>query len=367
VNTWNSLISKLPDPQLLQTWEWGQLKAHYGWRVETITWGSHAAALVLKRSLPVRGMAAKMNILYVPRGPLLDWSNAGLRQAVLADLAKLAARSNAIFIKVDPFVPIQTGVPGAASSSGAHPGSQLASDLARAGWVPSPEQVQFRNTMLLDLSPGLDELMGRMKPKARYNIRLAEKKGVTVRQAAAQDFSRLYRMYAQTSLRDHFTIRDEAYYQRAWNGFRMADGETAPDCPVIDPLVAEVDGQPVAGIVVYRFGGAAWYLFGMSAGEHREKMPNHLLQWEAIRRAKAAGCTRYDLWGAPDTFDETDPMWGVYRFKESLGAQVVRTPGAWDLPVRPTLYRLYTQTLPRLLGWMRSRGRKQTQSVLERG
>jgi lipid II:glycine glycyltransferase (peptidoglycan interpeptide bridge formation enzyme) len=93
----------------------------------------------------------------------------------------------------------------------------------------------------------------------------------------------------------------------------------------------------------------------MSTAAHREKMPNALLQWQAICRAKAAGCTVYDLWGAPDEFSEEDPMWGVYRFKEGLGAQVVRTLGAWDYPVQPRIYRWYTQVLPRILAVMRRR------------
>jgi lipid II:glycine glycyltransferase (peptidoglycan interpeptide bridge formation enzyme) len=101
----------------------------------------------------------------------------------------------------------------------------------------------------------------------------------------------------------------------------------------------------------------------MSREAHREKMPNHLLQWEAICRLKACGCRQYDLWGAPDSFDESDSMWGVYRFKEGLGGTVVRTSGAWDLPTRPLLYKLYTQTLPRILNRMRRRGRAATQQA----
>jgi lipid II:glycine glycyltransferase (peptidoglycan interpeptide bridge formation enzyme) len=92
-------------------------------------------------------------------------------------------------------------------------------------------------------------------------------------------------------------------------------------------------------------------------------MPGSLLQWQAIQRAKAAGCTRYDLWGAPDVFDESDSMWGVYRFKEGLGGYVARHLGAWDLVVRPFWYSLYTQLLPRLLDQMRRRGRERTQRL----
>ena len=77
---------------------------------------------------------------------------------------------------------------------------------------------------------------------------------------------------------------------------------------------------------------------------HREKMPNYLLQWEAIKRAKAAGCNVYDLWGAPDEFKESDPLWGVYRFKEGLGGNVHRQIGAWDLPINRMFYLVYTKT-----------------------
>jgi lipid II:glycine glycyltransferase (peptidoglycan interpeptide bridge formation enzyme) len=120
-----------------------------------------------------------------------------------------------------------------------------------------------------------------------------------------------------------------------------------------------VEGEPVAGLVLFVFAGRAWYFYGMSREVHREKMPNYLLQWEAMRLAKSLGAKEYDLWGVPEVFDESDPMWGVFRFKEGLGAQVVRTLGAWDFPVYPLGYRLFTRVLPRLLDVMRWRARRQ--------
>ena len=131
----------------------------------------------------------------------------------------------------------------------------------------------------------------------------------------------------------------------------------------MEPLIAEAAGEPVAAVIIYRFAGRAWYLSGMSLDAHREKMPNYLLQWEAMRRAKAAGCTVYDLWGAPEAFNEMDSLWGVFRFKEGLGGKVFRTLGAWDYPVRPGIYRLYTQILPRLLDMMRRRGNERTRQI----
>jgi lipid II:glycine glycyltransferase (peptidoglycan interpeptide bridge formation enzyme) len=102
----------------------------------------------------------------------------------------------------------------------------------------------------------------------------------------------------------------------------------------------------------------------MSRNMHREKMPTYLLQWEALKRARAKGCTVYDLWGAPDVFDESDSMWGVYRFKEGLGGTVVRTLGAWDFAPNPLWYTLYSNVIPRVLDVMRSRGKTKTKQSL---
>jgi lipid II:glycine glycyltransferase (peptidoglycan interpeptide bridge formation enzyme) len=176
----------------------------------------------------------------------------------------------------------------------------------------------------------------------------------------------LYKMYAETSVRDGFVIRDEGYYQTVWKSF-MANAQspiTNYQLPIAIPLIAEVDGDPVAAIFVFMFAGRAYYVYGMSRDAHREKMPTYLLQWEAMKRAKAAGCTVYDLWGAPEVFDESDSMWGVYRFKEGLGGQVVRTLGAWDYAPNPLWYKLYAEVMPRLLDVMRSRGREKTKQTI---
>ena len=113
----------------------------------------------------------------------------------------------------------------------------------------------------------------------------------------------------------------------------------------------------MGAVSLFYFAGQAIYLFGMSRDEHREKMPNYLLQWEAIRRAKALGCRIYNLWGAPDEFNESDGLWGVFRFKEGLGGYVSRTIGAWDFTPNPMLYKMYTEILPRVMDIMRARGR----------
>lgn len=351
---WNNLIASFPGAHILQTWEWGQAKAHYGWMPSTRIWRDsqgqiRAAALILERDFSLRGLRFPWKVMYIPKGPLLlDWTDRSLRKQVLDDLGRLGWQRGAIFVKIDPDVRLGSGVPGTGEAIEDPVGQEVFSDLKRAGWRFSPEQVQFRNTVLIDLKAEPEALLAGMKQKIRYNIRLAERKGVFVRSGTEADLGLLYRMYAETSARDGFVIREEAYYRLVWETFMRAG--------VAEPLVAEVVGEPVAALIVFRFAGKAWYLYGMSRQAHRDKMPNHLLQWEAMLRARAAGCTIYDLWGAPDTFDGSDPLWGVYRFKEGFGGQVVRYIGAWDLPIRPFVFRLYNEVMPRVLAWMRRRG-----------
>jgi lipid II:glycine glycyltransferase (peptidoglycan interpeptide bridge formation enzyme) len=336
----------------LQTWEWAEFKARYGWRPLPQLWRDEsgqvrAAAMVLRRAAP-----GGLCVLYAPRGPLLDWSDAEWSGKVISDLQDLARREHAIFLKMDPEIILGTGIPGAEGEVENPAGSQAVRQLLAAGWRASDEQVQFRNTVWLDLSGTEDDWLARMKQKTRYNLRLSQRKGVRVRPAALDDLPLLYRMYAETSVRDGFVIRDEAYYHGLWSDF-MTRG-------LAQPFIAEVEGEPVAGLVLFAFGARAWYLYGMSREIHRDSMPNYLLQWEAMRWAKARGCSQYDLWGAPDVFDENDRMWGVYRFKEGLGGRVIRTPGALDYPARPLFYLLYTRLLPRVLDVMRRHGRERT-------
>jgi len=376
LSPWNSIISNLPNPHFLQTYEWGQVKAKYGWTPlyavwtkdqfsvfsdqSSVTENCQAAALILKKSVIRRGFAAKLSILYAPKGPLMDWENESLRKRVLDDLQSFAKKQGAIFLKLDPDVVLGTGVPDSEGNVIHSGGQAVMSELKRRGWVFSADQIQFRNSVLIDLTTSEEAMLAHMKQKTRYNVRLAEKKGVTVRVGTLENLGMLYKMYAETSVRDGFVIRDEGYYQTVWTTF-MQPGNLA----TCQPLIAEVEGQPVAAIFLFMFAGRAYYVYGMSRDAQREKMPTYLLQWEAMKRAKSAGCTVYDLWGAPEVFDEGDSMWGVYRFKEGLGGEVVRTLGAWDYAPNALWYKMYTEVMPRLLDVMRSRGKARTRQTVE--
>ena len=379
---WNQLISNLPNPHFLQTYEWGQVKAKYGWTPYYAVWTDDgkfhisqstdnwslntvhcvAAVLILKKQILSRGFAARLSILYAPKGPLLDWDNTALRTRVLNDLQSYARKQGAIFLKIDPDIVLGRGVPNSESDVTENNGQATRSEMMRRGWGYSSDQIQFQNTVLIDLSASEEEMLARMKPKTRYNVRLAEKKGVTVRTGTLDDLPMLYKMYAETSVRDGFVIRDENYYMTVWKLFMQS---TVHGQPSTVPLIAEVDNQPVAAIFLFTFAGRAYYVYGMSRNLHREKMPTYLLQWEAMKRAKSSGCSAYDLWGAPEIFDESDSMWGVYRFKEGLGGEVVRTLGAYDFAPNKLWYKLYAEVMPRVLDVMRSRGKEKTKQGLE--
>jgi peptidoglycan pentaglycine glycine transferase (the first glycine) len=364
-NSWNAIVGSLPQPHLLQSWEWGQVKSHYGWEAHFKVWRDEeddveAAALLLEREISIPVVGTKLRMLYLPKGPLLsDWGDPDLRSRILADLQEFARERRAFFLKIDPEVRLGVGEPGSATAIEDAAGQALLEELRIAEWRFSREQVQFRNTVILDLTPTEDEMLARMKQKTRYNVRLAGRKGVSVRVGGLEDLEMLYRMYAETAVRDRFVIRHLDYYLDLWRAFLKAG--------MLKPLIAEVEGQPVAGLMLFLFGARAWYLHGMSTVHHREKMPNYLLQWEAMRLARSSGCTSYDLWGAPDVFDGSDSMAGVYRFKQGLGGEVHRHIGAWDLPLKPGWYRLYTRVLPRILGVMRFFGRRRAAGEAQGG
>ena len=330
---WNETVLGLPHPHILQSYQWGQFKGRYGWRPRYLVFQDagtvRAAALVLKRTLP----RLPVNVLYIPKGPLLDYRDIPLLGEVLSHLQDLARRERAIFIKVDPDV--------------AADDEAVERCLTAHGWRLSTEQIQFRSTVLLDLSASEDDLLAAMKSKTRYNIRLARRKRVEVVLGGLDDLPLLYSMYAETSRRNGFVIRPYDYYENAWGSF-VREG-------LARIFLARYDGETLAGVVIFRFGDTAWYMYGASVNRHRNLMPNHLLQWEAICWARSQGCTTYDMWGAPDVPKESDPMWGVYRFKAGFGGTFVQHIGAYDYPTSPGLYWLYTTLIPRYLAILRAR------------
>ena len=344
---WQQALGSLPNAHPLQSWTWGEFKSRWGWdtvpcllTIAESSWNPLAAAMILKRKVP----RSPYSILYVPKGPILNYNDGPLRRVVLAELENIARQEKAIFIKIDPDVVKSWGVEEERPSP---IGSKFSKELAQRGWRSSAEQIQFRNTVEIDLKQSEDKIMAAMKQKTRYNIRLAGRKGIDIKHGSPADFPAIIQMYQETAERDGFTIRPAAYYLDIWQSFY--------DANMAHPIIAEYEGEPIAAVVLIKFDQTVIYMYGASTHKERNRMPTYLLQWEAIRWAKEQGADIYDMWGAPSEFEETDQLWGVWRFKKGFNGQVVRHIGAWDYVNKPLWYWLYTNALPKYTNYLRSR------------
>lgn len=319
---WNEFISAHPTAHILQTGAWGELKSAFGWRTSWIVTGD-CGVLVLFRPLP-----GGLSIGYVPKGPV------GMDSALIDELDQVCRENRAIFVKVEP----DSWEP------------ETPSALFKSEQWKISRPIQPRRTVVLSLEGTEEDILARMKQKTRYNIRLAEKKEVIVRQS--EDVRAFSRMVEVTSVRDKFGVHNLAYYQKAYELFHPAG-----NCEL---LIAFYQDTPIAGLMVFAQGDMAWYMYGASTDLERNRMPAYLIQWEAIKLAKAQGCKYYDLWGIPD-MDENkleesftvhhshDGLWGVYRFKRGFGGEIWRSIGAWDRVYKPGLYHLY-QWMTKLWG-----------------
>ena len=323
VHEWDDLVLSLPGAHLLQGAAWAAAREQLGWTPQRLAFRRAGrlvgTALVLRRSLPVPGLG----IGYVPKGPILAaWSSEAAGDVARA-LAAWARDQRVLWLKLDPDVEADNGA--------------VTRALAAAGFLPAEEQVQLPATMLVDLRGSEAELLARMHRKWRYNVRLAQRRGVQVRAGDTDDLATFYRLYQETAARDHFVIRPLDYYRVLWEHLRREQGAVL--------LLADVAGETVAGLVVCRYGQRAWFLYGASGARHRRDQPNHLLQWRAMQWAREHGCDTYDMWGAPSELREDDPLWGVYRFKQGFGGRYVRWLGAYDYMPYPRLYRAWQLAL----------------------
>ncbi|MEO8608301.1 MAG: peptidoglycan bridge formation glycyltransferase FemA/FemB family protein [Chloroflexota bacterium] len=345
-DTWNNQLRALPYAHILQSWEWGEFKrATTGWEPLRLAF-KRGDQIVAMASVGIRRVGP-LKVMYVSKGPALAYEDVSLAAEVLDHLQILARKQAAIWLKIDPDVLVATGVPGEADDSPDTTGQAVLQTLKTRGWHFSDDQVQFRNTICIDLTPSEDDLLAAMSQNTRRKVRTAEKKGVTVRAGTPADLTILYDLYRTTGERDHFLIRPPGYYELAWRSFMEAG--------LAQALIAEFEGQPIAHVILLHFGHKCWYFYGASANAERDRMPNYLLQWEAMRWAKKQGYAVYDMWGAPDDFNESDSMWGVYEFKRGFRGTVTRHIGAWDYAPYPALYTAYSQLWPRVLNWLRRR------------
>lgn len=311
---WDNFIVAHPDSHILQTANWGMLKSAFGWKAERLVYGDSGAQVLF------RGLPFGYSIAYIPKGPIQ------FTDELLSELDAVCQKHKAIFLKIEPF---------------AWEPDPYWQRLELSGWYRS-EPIQPRRTVTIPLTVSGEEILVGMKQKTRYNIRLAEKRGIDVRQS--QDYALFTEMAQVTGKRDGFGVHSAAYYQKIKELF-TEDGQAVL-------LVAYFENQPVAGIIVFAHGKNAWYMYGASTDAERNRMPTYLLQWEAIKWAQSKGCEVYDLWGIPDHDEEElealfeskqhhDGLWGVYRFKRGFGGNIQRSVGAWDKAYKPLLYKAY--------------------------
>ncbi|MBN1979658.1 MAG: peptidoglycan bridge formation glycyltransferase FemA/FemB family protein [Anaerolineae bacterium] len=329
---WDRFVAACPNGHILQTTPWGTLKSRFGWSAERVGLACEgklvAGAQVLYRRLP----AALGRLAYVPKGPIVTWEDETQVKTLVAVLDRAARAQGAIALTIEPDLP----------NGDAHD-----KRLQALGFGPSPlDSVQPRRTIVVDIAPDEEAVLGAMKQKTRYNVRLAARKGVTVREATEADLPAFHALMAATGERDAFGVHTPAYYETAYHLFAPRGWARL--------LLAEAEEEAVAAVMVFALPPRSWYFYGASSDAHREKMPTYLLQWEAMRWAKSLGCTTYDLYGVPDEDEEkleaqfmqrSDNLWGVYRFKRGFGGKLVRSAGAWDRVYAPVRYRLYRMAL----------------------
>lgn len=340
----DAFVAAAAQPEFLQTWGWGDLKASTGWRPHRLlVRPAPGAAPVAACSLLERGLPGLGPLLYAPRGPIVAWERGAEADLALEAMLAFARARRAVVVKVDPGLPAER--------------ADIAAALSRHGFRGLKtgrgfEGVQPRFQMQLPLE-GRDEaaVLAGMHPKTRYNIRLAARRGVRVREGGAADVAAFYAILTKTAQRDHFGVRDRLYFEAMWR------------C-CLEPgqgwlLLAEADGRLLAGAIIFHVGRVAWYLYGAGADEGREHMAAYAVQWEAIRHALAEGCALYDFRGVSGDLREDNPLYGIYRFKKGFGANLVELTGEWDRPLRPLRYAVAERALPvarRALSALRRRG-----------
>jgi peptidoglycan pentaglycine glycine transferase (the first glycine) len=315
LSEWNQFLTKHPNAHLLQMGEWGELKKDFGWKPVRVL-SENAGVQILFRRLPLG-----FTIAYMPK---VSSEQLSVNSDVFwKEVDSICKKNRAVFLKIEPDF-----------------WDDVSPDTWRLALRTSLHNIQPPRTIMLDILGSEEDILSRMKPKCRYNIRLAEKKGVTVR--AWDDIAAFHEMMTVTGGRDKFGVHSKEYYQRAYELFHPKG--------TCELFLAEYEGEPLASLMVFANGKRAWYVYGASNNEERNRMPTYFIQWEAIRWAKARGCEEYDLWGVPDEDEETleaqfenrsDGLWGVYRFKRGFGGEVKRAAQALDRVYNPLLYWMY--------------------------
>ena len=328
-------LEELAGDELLQSGFWGAFRSRFGWlplAVSVTGAGVTGTLLLLCRRTPAG------TFVYCPLGPQAEApseeSGACLDRVACAVHPLLPTASLAV--RFDPPWP---------------------EDRWSGAWRAAPA-VQPLSTVIVDLRRPEADLLAAMKPKTRYNVRLAERRGVVVREAGAAGLDNWYRMHRDMARRQGITRHSLHYFRELFAAAATYPGRR----PRLLLLIAEYAGEEVAGIVVSLFGRRARYLYGASADRHRHAMPNYSLQWAAMRLAKEAGCDTYDLFGIPRSADPTLPMAGLYRMKTGFGGVIVHRAPAFDAVLNRPRHAAF-RAAEKTRAWYLQRGRTPSPGV----
>lgn len=274
-----------------------------------------AGVLLLRRKIS----GTPYCMLYAPRGPVCP---AGRLEELLAEVIQYARKCRACCLKIDPYVSAEN--------------AEYDARLRGMGFLQMKPgrmgNTQPKFLYQIDIA-GKDpaQILQGFTPKTRYNTRVAERRGVRVAQGGSERVAEFYRLLLQTGRRDGFAVRQEAYYRNLLEQM----GSHA------QLFFAEIEGKPIAGAIAIWFGRRVWYLYGASGQEHREAMPNYLMQYRMMLWAAEKGCEVYDMRGISGDFSQDNPLYGLYRFKKGFGGRVEELLGEYELAVNRSVYALY--------------------------
>ncbi len=307
----------------LQSEAWGQFRRAMG--IDTVRIDGW---LLTFHKLPF----TPYTVGYFPKGPLPT-------RSMIDTLIKVGKQKRAIFVQLEPNVPCHCEDPERSEGDAAisiHPSTEIASLIARNDNLRLSHHPLFpKYTFVLDLTKSEEELLKAMHPKTRYNLKVAQRHGVVIRQDDSLDtFASYLSLMRDTTSRQGFYAHNETYHRRMW--------ETLHSAGIAKLFTATYQGKILAAWIIFVWKDTIYYPYGASCREHRETMAPTLLLWEIARWGKKAGYKAFDLWGSlgPNP-DEHDPWYGFHRFKQGFNPDLVEFIGSYDLIINKPLYYLY--------------------------
>ena len=294
-------LEKNPKSNFLQSPEWAKVKTE--WKNEMIVVKDNKGQIKGTMSILLRKMPIfNRYIMYAPRGFVCDIHDKETLKELTEKAKEIAKKYKAFIFRLDPDVLQEDGE---FKKIIYDLGYKTKDNIKGVNDVIQPKYV-FR----LDLrNKTEEELLKSFESKTRYNIRLAIKKGVTVREGTREDLKIFYDIMKTTGSRDSFFIRPLSYFEKIYDEMKPKH---------VKLFIAEYEGEPIAAVFPILYGNKVWYLYGGSSNKHRNLMPNYLLQWEMIKWALENKCDWYDFRGVSGFKDENDPQYGVYKFKKGF-------------------------------------------------